>query len=68
VVRRELRIIGSMIYQDEFPEAMRLLATGAVRAERLVTHRFRLAEIQRAFVAHSAPDAIKVALSVEGLV
>src|SRR6266571_4819481 len=31
VVRRELRIIGSMIYQDEFHEAMRLLATGAVR-------------------------------------
>ena len=25
VVRRELHIIGSMIYQDEFPEAMRLL-------------------------------------------
>ena len=68
VVRRELRIIGSMIYQDEFPEAMRLLATGAVRAARLVTHRFPLAEIQRAFVAHSAPDAIKVALSLEGLV
>ena len=28
VVRRELRIIGSMIYQDEFPEAIRLLAPG----------------------------------------
>jgi 2-desacetyl-2-hydroxyethyl bacteriochlorophyllide A dehydrogenase len=68
VVRRELRIIGSMIYQDEFPEAMRLLATGAVRAERLVTHRFPLAEIERAFLTHSAPDSIKVALSVEGLV
>ena len=64
VVRRELRIIGSMIYQDEFPEAMRLLATGAVRAERLVTHRFPLAQIERAFLAHSAPDSIKVALSV----
>jgi 2-desacetyl-2-hydroxyethyl bacteriochlorophyllide A dehydrogenase len=67
VVRRELRIIGSMIYQDEFPEAMRLLATGAVRAERLVTHRFPLSEIQGAFLAHSAPDSIKVALSAQGL-
>jgi 2-desacetyl-2-hydroxyethyl bacteriochlorophyllide A dehydrogenase len=66
VVRRELRILGSMIYQDEFPEAMRLLATGTVRAERLVTHRFPIAEIQRAFAAHSAPDSIKVALAVEG--
>jgi len=68
VVRRELRILGSMIYQDEFPEAMRLLETGAVRAERLVTHRFPLAQIERGFLAHTAPDSIKVALSVEGLV
>jgi 2-desacetyl-2-hydroxyethyl bacteriochlorophyllide A dehydrogenase len=67
VVRRELRIIGSMIYQDEFPEAMRLLATGAVQAAPLVTHRFPLAQIARAFLAHSAPDSIKVALSVAGL-
>ena len=67
VVRRELRIFGSMIYQDEFPEAMRLLATGAVRAERLVTHRFPLTQIERAFLAHGAPEAIKVALSMDGL-
>jgi 2-desacetyl-2-hydroxyethyl bacteriochlorophyllide A dehydrogenase len=66
VVRRELRILGSMIYQDEFPEAMRLLATGAVQAERLVTHRFPLLEIERAFEAHNRPDSIKVALSVDG--
>jgi 2-desacetyl-2-hydroxyethyl bacteriochlorophyllide A dehydrogenase len=67
VVRRELRLIGSMIYQDEFPEAMRLLATGTVRTTRLVTHRFPLAQIERAFVAHSSPESIKVALAVEGL-
>ncbi len=64
VVRRELRIIGSMIYQDEFHEAMRLLATGAVRVDRLLTHRFRLEEIQNAFLTHSAPDSIKVALTL----
>ncbi|HXJ79243.1 MAG TPA: alcohol dehydrogenase catalytic domain-containing protein [Candidatus Methylomirabilis sp.] len=64
VVRRELRILGSMIYQDEFSEAMRLLAEGSVRAQRLVTHRFPLAEIDRAFLVHSEPDSIKVALTV----
>src|SRR5262249_22318131 len=64
VVRRELRIVGSMIYQDEFPEAMQLLATGAVKVDRLLTHRFALAEIGQAFVAHNARDSIKVALSV----
>jgi len=64
VVRRELTILGSMIYQDEFPEAMRLLATGAVQVDRLVTHRFRLHDIGLAFEAHRSPDSIKVALSI----
>jgi 2-desacetyl-2-hydroxyethyl bacteriochlorophyllide A dehydrogenase len=63
VVRRELRILGSMIYQDEFQEAMRLLATGAVRVARLLTHRFPLAQIGEAFLAHSSPDSIKVSLT-----
>ncbi len=62
VVRRELTLIGSMIYQDEFPEAMRLLNEGAVRVEPLVTHRFPLEAIQDAFVAHRQPDSIKVAV------
>lgn len=64
VVRRELRILGSMIYQDEFHEAMRLLSIGAVSAGPLVTHRFPLPEIQRAFEAHRSRDAIKVALTI----
>ena len=60
VVRRELRIIGSMIYQEEFPEAIRLLSSGTVTVDRLVTHRFPLARIQEAFAAHRSPEAIKV--------
>lgn len=62
VVRRELRIIGSMIYQNEFHEAMELLARGAVRVDRLLTHRFSLEHIQDAFQAHRSPESIKVAL------
>ena len=64
VVRRELRIIGSMIYQDEFPMAMRLLASGAVQTDRLLTHRFPLADIDHAFEAHSSPESIKVSVSI----
>ncbi len=63
VVRRELRLIGSMIYQAEFPEAMALLASGAVRAERLLTHRFPLADIDGAFLAHTSRDCIKAAVA-----
>jgi len=64
VVRREMRILGSMIYQHEFPEAMRLLGDGSVRVESLITHRFPLDRIQEAFAAHRSPDAIKVTVSI----
>jgi threonine dehydrogenase-like Zn-dependent dehydrogenase len=62
VVRREVSLIGSMIYQSEFAEAVRLLAEGTVRAERLVTHRFSLDAIAAAFDAHRARESIKVAV------
>jgi len=63
-VRRAVTLLGSMIYQDEFAEALRLLETRAVRVRPLVTHRFPLHEIDRAFAAHHHPDSIKVALVV----
>lgn len=62
VVRREVTIVGSMIYQDEFAEAMRLVAEGQVRTRPLITHRFGLRDIERAFAAHREPAAIKVAV------
>jgi 2-desacetyl-2-hydroxyethyl bacteriochlorophyllide A dehydrogenase len=64
VVRREITILGSMIYQDEFGEALRLLEDGHVRTTDLITHRFPLADIERAFAAHRDPASIKVTLTV----
>ena len=64
VVRRELTIIGSMIYQQEFPEAVRLLSAGVVKVDRLVTHRFPLERIQEAFAAHRSPESIKVTVVI----
>jgi len=64
VVRREVTLTGSMIYQDEFPEAMRLVAAGTVRTRPLVTHRFALDAIGEAFAAHERADSIKVAVKV----
>jgi threonine dehydrogenase-like Zn-dependent dehydrogenase len=63
VVRHEITILGSMIYQDEFPQGLRLLAEGKVRTGPLLTHRFNLAEVDAAFAAHRAPDSIKVTLA-----
>jgi 2-desacetyl-2-hydroxyethyl bacteriochlorophyllide A dehydrogenase len=64
VVRREVTLTGSMIYQDEFPEALRLIDSGAVRAAPLITHRFGLDRIGDAFAAHTDPSSIKVALEI----
>jgi L-gulonate 5-dehydrogenase len=60
VVRREITIVGSMIYQDEFPQALGLLETGRVHTGPLLTHRFDLDGIDAAFAAHREPDSIKV--------
>jgi 2-desacetyl-2-hydroxyethyl bacteriochlorophyllide A dehydrogenase len=64
VVRREVTIVGSMIYQDEFGEALRLVAGGAVRTRPLVTHHFKLDAIGEAFAAHTDANSIKVALVI----
>ncbi|MBI1737102.1 MAG: alcohol dehydrogenase catalytic domain-containing protein [Candidatus Rokubacteria bacterium] len=64
VVRREVTLVGSMIYQDEFGQALHLVASGAVRGEPLVTHRFTLDRIADAFAAYRDPDSIKVGLTV----
>jgi len=64
VVRREITIISSMIYQNEFAETMRLVAHSEVRARPLITHRFNLDIIDEAFAAHSDPASIKVALTL----
>ena len=64
VVRREITLTGSMIYQDEFPEALRLVESGAVQTTPLITHRFGLDRIGEAFVAHADPSSIKVALEI----
>ena len=63
VVRREIRIAGSMIYQREFPEAIALLSEGKVQVGNLITHRFPLERLADAFVAHRSPDAIKVCVT-----
>jgi len=64
IVRREVTILGSMIYQDEFREALRLLESHSVQVRPLLTHQFSLQDIEAAFVAHRDPASIKVAVVV----
>ncbi len=62
LVRREIDVRGSMIYQGEFAEALALLARGAVDVTPLLTHRFPLEAIEEALETHRRPEAIKVAV------
>jgi len=66
LVRHEITILGSMIYQDEFPQALGLLEHGRVRTGPLLTHRFDLGAIDAAFAAHREPASIKVTVVVRG--
>jgi threonine dehydrogenase-like Zn-dependent dehydrogenase len=66
VVRREIDIRGSMIYREEFGEAVMLLAEGRIRVDALLTHRFPLVGIDAALAAHRDPASIKVAVFPEG--
>ncbi len=66
IVRHEVTIVGSMIYQDEFPQALRLLEQGRVRTCSLLTHRFELGAIDAAFAAHREPASIKVTVVPTG--
>lgn len=63
VVRHEITMLGSMIYQDEFPQALALLEQGHVQTGPLLTHRFGLPAIDAAFAAHRDPASIKVTVA-----
>jgi 2-desacetyl-2-hydroxyethyl bacteriochlorophyllide A dehydrogenase len=62
IVRREVTLTGSMIYQDEFSEALALVQSGAVQTRPLITHRFPLDAVADALITHRDPASIKVAV------
>jgi len=61
----ELRILGSLMYVgDDYREAIRLLASGAVRTDTMITHRFALEAANEAFAkALQRRDVLKVLLT-----
>lgn len=69
VFRRELKVIGSTGAQRGMVEALELLRSGAVSLEKILTHRFELADIEAAFrLAMAGPsergNLLKVVVTV----
>ena len=47
--RKELTLIAARLYNQDFDEAIRLVAAGQVQAPRIITHRYPLAQAAQAF-------------------
>jgi len=66
---RELELVGSLMYRrDDFDEAIRLMDTGRITPEQMVTHHLNLAQADEGFrLIDTQPDrACKVMLMVGG--
>ena len=61
VLMKEISIVGSMAYPDEFPQVIRMLESGRVDAKALVSHRFALSDFANALAtARDQEQAVKV--------
>lgn len=65
ITRRELSIFGSYIALHTFPEAIKILESGRLKLDHLITHRISLREIEKGFSAMREGKAIKVVVFPE---
>jgi len=64
---RELRLLGARVYQrTDFEEAVRLIATGAVPTDALISGVVPLASVQEAFETLEGGRALKLLIDVAG--
>lgn len=59
ITRHEISIFGSFIQRTAFPKVVRLLESGVLPLEKLVTHRLRIGEVGRAWDVMRSGEAIK---------
>lgn len=64
IVRKELTIRGSLIYTDEFPEAIAILQSGKVQTAPLATGKVALSELDQALGAFASPGRIKTLVEI----
>jgi L-iditol 2-dehydrogenase len=64
IVRKELKIKGSMIYTNEFPRAIELLSENSIQTEPLATDRISLDQIASALNNFSSPDRVKTLVDI----
>lgn len=64
IVRKELQVIGSMIYTDEFPEALSLLESERVKTEPLTTEILPLIDLPEALKSSPLQYRFKTLINI----
>ncbi len=64
ITRKELNILGSMIYTDEFPAVLDLLKEGKIRVTPLLTEVRPLDEVGQALADFRSPRRVKTVISI----
>lgn len=65
IVRKELKIFGSMIYTDEFPAVLEMLANGDIQTRPLVSGVYPLEELSEVLNDFSNPDRVKTLIRIK---
>jgi 2-desacetyl-2-hydroxyethyl bacteriochlorophyllide A dehydrogenase len=64
IVRKELQIMGSLIYTEEFPEAIDLLKRGVIHTGPLKTKSVTLEEVGDCLNEFSSPERLKILVEI----
>jgi threonine dehydrogenase-like Zn-dependent dehydrogenase len=60
IVRKELQIMGSIIYSNEFPESMVILKSGQIKTDLLITGTLSLNDLDNALREFASPERMKM--------
>jgi len=63
ITRKEVRVLGTFISGGSFPETVRLLESGLVAPERIVTHRIGVKEIPDGIEMMRRKEAVKIVVT-----
>jgi threonine dehydrogenase-like Zn-dependent dehydrogenase len=64
IVRKELQIMGSLIYTNEFPESMDILKSGKIKTDLLNTGKLTLNELDNALREFTSPERLKMLIEI----
>jgi threonine dehydrogenase-like Zn-dependent dehydrogenase len=63
-VRKELQIMGSLIYTSEFPESMDSLESGKIKTDLLNSGKLSLNELDNALREFTSPARLKMLVEI----